>query len=216
MYFCSWDMRILAPIALPEHYFKSNNHFEKAESPLASPPLPRHISQSILYLFPPFLARFPTSGDRLYSLKDVRCTSLRTWQNHHTDRPPSSFPLLFSLVLEACLSTLRSFPTGEISPLFSVVSKWNCPWMERMCLPWEGSNPPELREHCAEQDWELWRVGNYQQCREDSPRAEQGEARKPGLLSTGTSSSQSGYSTWEHLPGASSLCYLSDSELFKN
>lgn len=60
-------MRILAPIALPEHYFKSINHFEKAESPLASPPLARHISQSVLYLSPPFLAQFPTSGDGLKS-----------------------------------------------------------------------------------------------------------------------------------------------------
>lgn len=58
-------MRILAPIALPRHYFKSINHFEKAENPLASPPLPRHISQQILYLFLPFPAHFPTSGDGL-------------------------------------------------------------------------------------------------------------------------------------------------------
>lgn len=37
-------MRILAPIALPGHYFKSTNHSGKAENPLASPPLPRHLS----------------------------------------------------------------------------------------------------------------------------------------------------------------------------
>lgn len=38
-------MRILVPIALPGHRFKSINHFEKPENPLTSLLLPRHISQ---------------------------------------------------------------------------------------------------------------------------------------------------------------------------
>lgn len=76
MYFCSWNMKVLVLIALPGlcslHYFKSINYSEKPEYPFISLPFPRHVSQSILYLFfhwllqflkCPFLAQFPTMCD---------------------------------------------------------------------------------------------------------------------------------------------------------
>lgn len=71
---CSWNIKILVPIALPGlcslHYFKSINCFEKPEYPFLSLQFPRHFSQSLLYLFfhwllqflkCAFLAQFPTT-----------------------------------------------------------------------------------------------------------------------------------------------------------
>lgn len=74
VYFCSWNIKILVPIALPGlcslHSFKSINYFEKPEYPFISLQFPRHISQSLLYLFfhwllqflkCAFFAQFPTT-----------------------------------------------------------------------------------------------------------------------------------------------------------
>lgn len=123
-------MRILVPITLPGHYFKSINHFEKAENPLnVTAASQTHFSVTLLP-FPPLIAPVAEDsvtrpvphlvGQTLSFQESEGCQLVLPHSGpdkpHHiyADRPSSSFPSLFtSLYSESSTYFIGMFKTTE-------------------------------------------------------------------------------------------------------